>query len=79
MRRALAALNDALGRWAAASSDEVLDAYRPRDVLCGRRISWEDGEGVAEEIDEHGHLVVEKPDGERAALGAGEVHLSVGG
>ena len=55
----------------------MLSAYRTRDALCGRRISWEDGEGVAEEIDERGHLVVKKPDGERVTLGAGEVHLAV--
>ena len=77
VRRALVALNDALGRWAGASSDEVLDAYRPRDLLCGRRISWDGGEGIAEAVDERGHLVVEKPDGERVALGAGEVHLAI--
>jgi BirA family biotin operon repressor/biotin-[acetyl-CoA-carboxylase] ligase len=77
VRRALGALNESLGRWVRASGDEVLDAYRPRDVLCGRRISWDGGEGEALEVDEHGHLIVEKADGERVALGAGEVHLSV--
>ena len=77
VRRALAALNEALSRWIDAGDDEVLSAYRARDALCGRRISWEGGEGLAEEIDERGHLVVEKGDGERVALGAGEVHLSL--
>jgi BirA family transcriptional regulator, biotin operon repressor / biotin---[acetyl-CoA-carboxylase] ligase len=77
VRRALEALNDSLGRWIAAGEDEVLAAFRARDALCGRRISWQGGEGTAEEIDEGGHLVVEKPDGERVALGAGEVHLAV--
>ena len=77
LQRTLAALNEALRRWLQASGDEVLDAYRARDALCGRRISWDAGEGVAEEIDEHGHLVVEKPDGERVTLGAGEVHLAI--
>jgi BirA family transcriptional regulator, biotin operon repressor / biotin---[acetyl-CoA-carboxylase] ligase len=75
--RALDELNGALERWLHRGQDEVLDAYRARDALCGRRISWDGGEGVAEEIDEHGHLVVEKPDGERVALGAGEVHLAI--
>lgn len=75
VRRSLEALNEALGRWLDASDDEVLSAYRTRDALCGRRISWEGGAGVAEEIDERGHLVVLKPDGERVSLGAGEVHL----
>jgi BirA family biotin operon repressor/biotin-[acetyl-CoA-carboxylase] ligase len=78
VRRALDALNQALGRWTEAGDDEVLSAYRARDALCGRRISWDEGEGVAEEIDERGHLVVEKSDGERVALGAGEVHLAIG-
>src|SRR3954452_5379965 len=44
VRRALQALNEALGRWLEASDDEVLSAYRARDALCGRRISWEGGE-----------------------------------
>ena len=79
VRRALAALNEALGRWLEAGDDEVLSAYRARDALCGRRISWEGGAGLAEEIDERGHLVVEKSDGERIALGAGEVHLAIEG
>lgn len=77
VQRALAALNESLGRWVASSDDEVLAAFRARDVLCGRRISWQDGEGVVEEIDERGHLIVEKADGERVTLGAGEVHLVV--
>lgn len=77
VRRALTALNENLGRWLDAGDDEVLSAYRARDALCGKRISWEGGEGVAEEIDERGHLVVEKGDGERVALGAGEVHLAI--
>jgi BirA family transcriptional regulator, biotin operon repressor / biotin---[acetyl-CoA-carboxylase] ligase len=77
VRRALTALNEALGGWLEAGDDEVLSAYRARDALCGRRISWEGGEGMAEEIDERGHLVVETVDGKRVALGAGEVHLAI--
>jgi BirA family biotin operon repressor/biotin-[acetyl-CoA-carboxylase] ligase len=77
VRAALEELNESLGRWVDASDDEVLSAFRTRDALSGRRISWEGGEGTAEEIDERGHLVVEKADGERIALGAGEVHLAV--
>ena len=79
VRKALSALNEALGRWLEAGDDEVLSAYRARDALSGRSISWEGGEGVVKEIDERGHLVVEQPDGERVALGAGEVHLSLEG
>lgn len=77
VKQCLEALNETLGRWLDASNDEILSAYRARDALSGRRISWDGGAGVAEEIDEHGHLVVERPDGERVRLGAGEVHLAV--
>jgi BirA family transcriptional regulator, biotin operon repressor / biotin---[acetyl-CoA-carboxylase] ligase len=77
VRRALAALNESLGRWVDADGEEVLGAYRPRDALSGRRISWEDGSGVAEEVDERGHLVVAKENGDRVTLGAGEVHLAI--
>jgi BirA family transcriptional regulator, biotin operon repressor / biotin---[acetyl-CoA-carboxylase] ligase len=79
VRRALDSLNEALGRWADSPADQVLNAFRARDALCGRRISWDGGEGLAEEIDERGHLVVEKEDGDRVALGAGEVHLAIEG
>jgi len=75
---ALEALNESLGRWVRASDDEVLDAFRTRDALAGRRVSWQGGEGVAIEIDERGHLVVERSEGERVALGAGEVQLTLG-
>ena len=74
---AMHALNEALPRWAAASEDEVLGAFRARDALSGRRVSWDGGAGTAEAIDEHGHLVVATDDGERAILGAGEVHLAL--
>jgi BirA family biotin operon repressor/biotin-[acetyl-CoA-carboxylase] ligase len=77
VRSALAALNESLGRWVAKGDDDVLAAYRARDALSGRRVSWEGGEGTASQIDERGHLVVEKPDGERVSLGAGEVHLAI--
>jgi BirA family transcriptional regulator, biotin operon repressor / biotin---[acetyl-CoA-carboxylase] ligase len=77
VRRALAAVNEALARWLDTGDDEVLSAYRARDALAGKSISWDGGEGVAKEIDELGHLVVEKSDGERVALGAGEVHLAI--
>jgi BirA family biotin operon repressor/biotin-[acetyl-CoA-carboxylase] ligase len=77
VQRAREELNESLGRWVEASDEEVLAAFRALDALSGRRISWEGGEGTADEIDERGHLVVKKPDGERIALGAGEVHLAV--
>jgi BirA family biotin operon repressor/biotin-[acetyl-CoA-carboxylase] ligase len=77
LRPARDALNEALTRWTEANGDEVLAAYRARDVLSGRQISWDGGAGTARQIDERGHLVVERDDGERIALGAGEVHLAV--
>jgi BirA family transcriptional regulator, biotin operon repressor / biotin---[acetyl-CoA-carboxylase] ligase len=76
-RAARAALNESLARWTEAGGDEVLAAYRARDLLCGRRISWDGGEGVAEEIDEDGHLVVRTDGDELVSLGAGEVHLAL--
>lgn len=78
------ALNRALDRWTAAPHDEILAAWRSRDALRGREISWQgvggaaDDEslrGVAEGIDDSGDLLVRGVDGDLVALGAGEVHL----
>jgi BirA family transcriptional regulator, biotin operon repressor / biotin---[acetyl-CoA-carboxylase] ligase len=77
VRRAREELNGALERWLGASREEVLAAYRARDLLSGRRISWDGGEGTAVSVDQMGHLVVETNTGERIALGAGEVHLAI--
>jgi BirA family transcriptional regulator, biotin operon repressor / biotin---[acetyl-CoA-carboxylase] ligase len=79
IERMLAELNEALGRWVDADDDEVLGAFRARDLLSGRTVSWDGGEGTAEEIDMRGHLVVELANGERVTLGAGEVHLALPG
>lgn len=70
----LEALLAGLDRWLDAPAAEVLDAWRERDALLGRRIGWADGEGVAAGIDDAGSLLVETDSG-RIALGAGEVHL----
>jgi BirA family biotin operon repressor/biotin-[acetyl-CoA-carboxylase] ligase len=70
-------LSERLGRWVEAAPAEVLAAWRERDVLCGREISWEGGSGVADGVDERGYLLVVGSDGNRVALGAGEVHLTV--
>jgi BirA family transcriptional regulator, biotin operon repressor / biotin---[acetyl-CoA-carboxylase] ligase len=75
---ALAALNESLDRWVAADEDEVLGAFRGRDALRGRDVSWEQGSGVADGIDERGNLVVVTAGGDRLALGSGEVTLRVG-
>ncbi len=71
----LAGLLAALERGLAASAEEVLDAWRERDALRGRAISWGGGTGTAAGIDGEGRLVVTLPDGGTTALDAGEVHL----
>ncbi|HEY0277932.1 MAG TPA: biotin--[acetyl-CoA-carboxylase] ligase [Solirubrobacterales bacterium] len=74
--RARVALSEALERWVEADTAVILAAWRERDALLGRQVSWERGSGVAEGIDERGFLLVRLADGERVALGAGEVHLT---
>ena len=74
------ALDAALGAWVEAPAPEVLGEFARRDALRGREIGWDgagvdDGAGVAEGIDEDGNLLVTTEDGERLALGAGEVSL----
>jgi BirA family biotin operon repressor/biotin-[acetyl-CoA-carboxylase] ligase len=54
---------------------ELLDAWRGRDALLGRQVSWSAGSGTAAGIDGEGRLVVELAAGGRTALDAGEVHL----
>jgi BirA family biotin operon repressor/biotin-[acetyl-CoA-carboxylase] ligase len=69
--RLLAALEAALALDEAA----LLAAYRARDALHGREVTWATGHGHAAGIDGAGRLVVELPEGGRTALSAGEVHL----
>lgn len=64
-----------LDHWVWAEESEVLGEWRRRDGLRGREISWEDGSGVADGIDDRGNLVVLTPGGDRVSLGAGEVSL----
>jgi BirA family biotin operon repressor/biotin-[acetyl-CoA-carboxylase] ligase len=71
------ALDAALERWVAADEATVLDAWRERDALRGREVSWDDGSGVADGVDERGNLLVVTAGGDRVALGAGDVHLSL--
>lgn len=73
--RARLALDAALTRWASAPAGRVLAAWRERDALRGREISWSEGSGVAVGIDDRGNLLVAVPDGGRVVLSAGEVHL----
>ncbi len=73
----LAAFCEALATWAEAEPAAVLAAFRARDALNGRQIAWAHGKGAASGIDDDGDLLVETPDGERLALGAGEVQLEL--
>lgn len=72
----LAALLDALDARLALEPPALLDAFRARDALLGRRVRWQRGEGIAAGVDEAGRLLVDRPDGEQVALDAGEVHLA---
>ena len=71
---ALHELLGALHVWLAVPHDEVVTAFRARDALAGREVSWADGSGVAEGIDGDGRLLVRAGD-DLVALDAGEVHL----
>lgn len=81
----LAALNDALAAWVAASKQRLLGAYRERDALLGRKVIWdggprgaESGCGTADGLDEDGNLeVADAERGERVKLGSGEVQLKL--
>jgi BirA family transcriptional regulator, biotin operon repressor / biotin---[acetyl-CoA-carboxylase] ligase len=63
-----------LDRWVAAPRADILDAWRSRDALRGREVSWDGGSGVADGIEDSGDLVV-VAGGDRVVLGAGEIHL----
>ncbi|MGA2163386.1 MAG: biotin--[acetyl-CoA-carboxylase] ligase [Solirubrobacteraceae bacterium] len=73
--RLLPALQRRLGEPSAA----ILDAWRARDALRGREISWTGGCGRADGVDGDGRLVVALAGGGHTTLDAGEVHLKVGG
>ena len=66
-----------LDRWVEADPAQVLQAWKGRDALRGSEVSWDGGSGVADGIDDRGYLLVITPGGDRVALGAGEVHLTV--
>ncbi len=72
-RRVLDQLDAAL----ALDPGALLDAYRERDALRGRPISWASGSGTAAGIDGAGRLVVALDGGGQTELDAGEVHLGV--
>ena len=69
------ALDRRLNYWIDADAESTLDAWRARDALRGREVSWDGGRGVADGIEDSGDLVVVAAGGDRVVLGAGEVHL----
>ncbi len=71
LARLLAAVERRLGE----PTHTMLDAYRARDALRGRDITWSAGSGRAEGVDGEGRLVVALDAGGHTALDAGEVHL----
>jgi BirA family biotin operon repressor/biotin-[acetyl-CoA-carboxylase] ligase len=71
----LARVLAALQRTLSLDAGTLLDAWRERDALLGREISWSAGRGRGGGIDGAGRLIVELPGGGRTALDAGEVHL----
>jgi BirA family biotin operon repressor/biotin-[acetyl-CoA-carboxylase] ligase len=73
----LTSLIESLRRWLDASAGDVLAAWRERDALAGREVSWAGRSGWARGVDELGRLRVEV-DGETTTLEAGEVHLASG-
>ncbi|MFY9487850.1 MAG: biotin--[acetyl-CoA-carboxylase] ligase [Solirubrobacterales bacterium] len=74
---ALSVLLTRLDHWLAAGTDAIVTAWRARDALHGREISWADGSGVASGVDNDGNLLVTRADGSAATLTAGEVHLTL--
>jgi BirA family biotin operon repressor/biotin-[acetyl-CoA-carboxylase] ligase len=71
-------LLEQLERGLVLSTGDLLDAWRARDVLRGREVTWTGGTGTAAGVDGDGRLVVELVGGGRTALDAGEVHLGRG-
>jgi BirA family biotin operon repressor/biotin-[acetyl-CoA-carboxylase] ligase len=74
------ALDEALSERVGEDAKRTLADFRERDALLGREVGWvEQGDferrAVARGIDERGNLTVEIPEGERLALGSGEVSL----
>ena len=79
---ARAAIDRALSEWVDSEPDRVIAAFGERDALDGRRLTWsgveEEGSGVGAGVDARGNLLVVRDDGERVALGSGEVQLVLG-
>jgi BirA family biotin operon repressor/biotin-[acetyl-CoA-carboxylase] ligase len=74
-REALDELLPVLEAWLEAPADAVLNEWRERDALRGRRVTWAGGEGVAAGVGDDGSLLVQTDDAGVQSLHAGEVHL----
>ncbi len=74
LTRLLSALEHRLGQ----DVTKTREAWCARDTLRGREVGWAVGRGVAQGIDAGGRLMVERSDGRREVLDAGEVHLQRG-
>jgi len=74
---ALTLLLERLEHWLTATPEQAMDAYRAKDALAGREISWSGGHGTANGIADDGRLRVRPADAEDSEelLDAGEVHL----
>ncbi len=73
----LALLLGALERRLAEPAETTLEAWRARDALLDREVSWSAGHGRAQGIDGEGRLVIALADGGHTAIGSGEVHLEL--
>jgi BirA family biotin operon repressor/biotin-[acetyl-CoA-carboxylase] ligase len=76
---ALERLLEALERRLQEPAQATLEAWRARDALRGRVVTWTAGSGRAEGIDGEGRLVVALAAGGHTTLQAGEVHLELPG
>jgi biotin-(acetyl-CoA carboxylase) ligase len=76
---ALERLLEALERRLQEPAQATLEAWRLRDALRGRMVTWAAGRGRAEGIDGEGRLIVALAAGGHTTLQAGEVHLELPG
>jgi BirA family biotin operon repressor/biotin-[acetyl-CoA-carboxylase] ligase len=72
-------LLEALERRLQEPAQATLEAWRLRDALRGRVVTWAAGRGRAEGIDGEGRLIVALAAGGHTTLQAGEVHLELPG
>lgn len=75
---ALTPLLARLDHWLHSDPLETVEAWRKRDALRGREISWADDSGLAAGVDDQGNLLVRSCGGGVKTLRAGEVHLKLG-